>query len=187
MITLGILTALIVVVAPLVIFALGAKRGHVDRSRAVRLARIGRLWAVFPHQVSPDESASRRGLRYAVAIQAHTSIWREGQTPLPPAVYKGTGRPPKLLRRDEQSRPVSVQQAALDLPASIQATRVRSDPRRADAAAARRTRFERTPRIRSASGSGPEKNPPMRVVMPVTPRRSGSESMVRSDSISIPV
>jgi hypothetical protein len=56
-------------------------------------------------------------------MQAHTSIWGEGQAPLPPAVYQGTGRPPKLLRRDEQSRPVSVQQAALDLPASAWAQR----------------------------------------------------------------
>jgi hypothetical protein len=32
------------------------------------LVRVGRLWAVFPHQISRDESASRRGLRYAVAI-----------------------------------------------------------------------------------------------------------------------
>jgi hypothetical protein len=32
------------------------------------LVRVGRLWNVLPHQVSPDESASRRGMRYAVAI-----------------------------------------------------------------------------------------------------------------------
>jgi 4-amino-4-deoxy-L-arabinose transferase-like glycosyltransferase len=32
------------------------------------LVRIGRLWGVLPHQTSPDESASRRGQRYAVAI-----------------------------------------------------------------------------------------------------------------------
>jgi 4-amino-4-deoxy-L-arabinose transferase-like glycosyltransferase len=32
------------------------------------LARVGRLWAVLPHRVSPDESPSRQGLRYAVAI-----------------------------------------------------------------------------------------------------------------------
>ncbi len=32
------------------------------------LARIGRLWGVLPHQLSPDESPSRRGARYAVAV-----------------------------------------------------------------------------------------------------------------------
>jgi hypothetical protein len=32
------------------------------------LVRLGRLWNVLPHQTSPDESTSRRGLRFAVAI-----------------------------------------------------------------------------------------------------------------------
>ena len=32
------------------------------------LVRVGRLWGVLPHQLSLDESPTRRGLRYAVAI-----------------------------------------------------------------------------------------------------------------------
>ncbi|MEX2114745.1 MAG: hypothetical protein WD845_16250 [Pirellulales bacterium] len=32
------------------------------------LVRVGRLWAVLPHATSPHESASRRGMRYAVGI-----------------------------------------------------------------------------------------------------------------------
>jgi 4-amino-4-deoxy-L-arabinose transferase-like glycosyltransferase len=32
------------------------------------LVRVGRLWGVLPHQLSADESPSRRGLRYAVAV-----------------------------------------------------------------------------------------------------------------------
>jgi hypothetical protein len=32
------------------------------------LVRVGLLWSVLPHQLSADESPSRRGLRYAVAI-----------------------------------------------------------------------------------------------------------------------
>ncbi len=32
------------------------------------LVRVGRLWAVLPHQTSVNESPSRRGLRYSVAI-----------------------------------------------------------------------------------------------------------------------
>jgi SRSO17 transposase len=85
------------------------------------------------------------GLHYAVAIQAHTSVWREGQTPLSPAVYKGTGRPPKLLRRDEQRRPVSARQAALDLPASAW----RTVTWREGAAGPLRSRFARL-RVRPA-------------------------------------
>ncbi|MEX0676180.1 MAG: glycosyltransferase family 39 protein [Pirellulales bacterium] len=32
------------------------------------VVRVGRLWNVLPHQTSADESASRRGMRWAVAI-----------------------------------------------------------------------------------------------------------------------
>jgi SRSO17 transposase len=64
------------------------------------------------------EGVAALGLRYAVAIQAHTTVWPPGQAPLPPAAYQGTGRPPKLLRRDEQHQPVSVQQVMFALPAS---------------------------------------------------------------------
>jgi SRSO17 transposase len=100
---------------------------------------------VYGNDTRFREGVTALGLRYAVAIQAHTSIWREGQALLPPAVYKGTGRPPKLLRRDEQSRPVSVQQAALDLPASAW----RSVAWREGAAGPLRSRFARL-RVRPA-------------------------------------
>jgi predicted unusual protein kinase regulating ubiquinone biosynthesis (AarF/ABC1/UbiB family) len=44
LITLGIVTVLALVVTPLIVW-LGSRRGRIDGSRAVRLARIGRLWA----------------------------------------------------------------------------------------------------------------------------------------------
>jgi SRSO17 transposase len=58
------------------------------------------------------------GLRYAVGIQAPTTVWPEGAAPRPPQKYKGTGRPPKLLRRDPDHQPISVEQLARALPAS---------------------------------------------------------------------
>jgi SRSO17 transposase len=58
------------------------------------------------------------GLRYAVGIQAKTTVWPEGATPLPPQEYKGTGRPPKLLHRDQEHQPLPVEQLATTLPAS---------------------------------------------------------------------
>ena len=58
------------------------------------------------------------GLRYAVGIQAKTTVWSEGAAPLPPPKYKGTGRPPKLLRRDPDHQPLAVEQLAATLPAS---------------------------------------------------------------------
>ena len=59
------------------------------------------------------------GLRYAVGIQAKTTVWPEGAAPLPPLTYQGTGRPPKLLRRDADHQPLSVAQLAATLPASV--------------------------------------------------------------------
>lgn len=58
------------------------------------------------------------GLRYAVGIQAQTTVWPEGAAPLRPPEYQGTGRPRKLLRRDQDHQPLSVEQLATTLPAS---------------------------------------------------------------------
>ena len=57
------------------------------------------------------------GLKYVVGIQSSFSIWEPGKEPLAPLPRKPTGRPPRLLRRDADHHPVSVQQMALCLPA----------------------------------------------------------------------
>ncbi len=59
------------------------------------------------------------GLRYAVGIQSPTTVWPEGAAPRPPRKYPGTGRPAKLLRRDQDHQPLSVKQLATALPASV--------------------------------------------------------------------
>ena len=56
------------------------------------------------------------GLSYAAGIQPQTSVWREGEGPLPPKSFSGKGRPPKLMRRDEEHQPVSAKEIALSLP-----------------------------------------------------------------------
>jgi SRSO17 transposase len=56
------------------------------------------------------------GLRYVVGVLPATTVWPEGQAPLPPRPYSGRGQPPKLLRRDAEHRPVSVKAFALSLP-----------------------------------------------------------------------
>jgi len=56
------------------------------------------------------------GLSYAAGIQPQTSVWREGEGPLPPKSFSGNGRPPKLMRRDEEHQPVSAKELALSLP-----------------------------------------------------------------------
>jgi SRSO17 transposase len=56
------------------------------------------------------------GLSYVVGIQSSTSLWAPGTGPLPPKPWRGTGRPPSLIRRDDKHKPVSAKQMALALP-----------------------------------------------------------------------
>ncbi len=58
------------------------------------------------------------GLKYVVGVQSSFSVWEPGNEPLPPLPRKATGRPPRLLRRDRDHKPVSVKQMASLLPAS---------------------------------------------------------------------
>ena len=57
-------------------------------------------------------------LEYVVGVQSSMTVWEPGAAPLPPKRWKGQGRPPRLLRRDQKHQPVSVKQLALALPAS---------------------------------------------------------------------
>jgi SRSO17 transposase len=57
------------------------------------------------------------GLPYVAGIGPNTSAWPAGTGPLPAPPGRGIGRPPKLLRRDEQHQPISVKALALSLPA----------------------------------------------------------------------
>lgn len=56
-------------------------------------------------------------LEYVVGVQSSASAWEPGKEPLPAKPFKGTGRPPRLLRRGKGHQPVSVKQLALTLPA----------------------------------------------------------------------
>ena len=58
------------------------------------------------------------GLEYAVGVQSSTSVWPPGFAALPPKPRSTTGRPPKLLRRDERHQPLSVKELALCLSSS---------------------------------------------------------------------
>ena len=57
------------------------------------------------------------GLRYVAGIGPNTSIWSPGAGPLPPQRGRGSGRPPKLLRRNDQHQPIAATALALGLPA----------------------------------------------------------------------
>jgi len=56
------------------------------------------------------------GLIYAAGILSTTTVWPPGAGPLPAKPWSGRGRPPKLLRRDDKHRPLSVKALALSLP-----------------------------------------------------------------------
>jgi len=56
-------------------------------------------------------------MAYVMGIQSTTTVWKPGEEPKPPSARKGnTGRPRKLLRRNDKSQPVSVKELALSLP-----------------------------------------------------------------------
>jgi len=57
-------------------------------------------------------------LHYVVGVQASTTVWEPGVAPLPAKAWTGQGRPPRLLRRDPQHQPVSVEQLVKALSAS---------------------------------------------------------------------
>lgn len=60
---------------------------------------------------------SALGLPYMVGVQPTLSVWRPGDGPLPPKSWSGNGRPPSLLRRSPDHRPISAKALAEQLPA----------------------------------------------------------------------
>jgi SRSO17 transposase len=57
-------------------------------------------------------------LSYIVGIQSSTSLWSPGVGPLPAKAWSGRGRPPSLIRRDPERKPVAAKQLAQTLPES---------------------------------------------------------------------
>ena len=74
--------------------------------------------AGYGHDSQFRADLTELGLEYVVGVQSTTSVWEPGQQPLPAKKKKGRGRPPRLLRRDKQHQPVSVEQLARELPAA---------------------------------------------------------------------
>ena len=58
------------------------------------------------------------GFTYVVGIQSSTSLWPPGTAPLPPKQWSGRGRPPSLVRRHAEHKPLSAKQLAQALPDS---------------------------------------------------------------------
>ena len=57
------------------------------------------------------------GLSYVVGVQGSTAVWAPGTEPLLAKRWSGVGRKPKLLRRDDETKPVKLSELAKTLPA----------------------------------------------------------------------
>jgi len=57
-------------------------------------------------------------LPYVAGVQSSMTVWEPGQQPLPTKPRGKMGRPPRLLQRSAEHRPVSVKQLALSLPST---------------------------------------------------------------------
>jgi len=55
-------------------------------------------------------------LSYVLGVQSSLGVWPPGCGPLPPKPWSGTGRRPKLQRRDAEHQPVSAKDLAVTLP-----------------------------------------------------------------------
>lgn len=71
--------------------------------------------AAYGNDTDFRASLSELELRYVVGIQSSMSVWAPGTNPLPAKRWPGTGRPPRLLRRDRQHQPISVKELSLAL------------------------------------------------------------------------
>lgn len=64
------------------------------------------------------EAITELGLNYVLGVQSSTTVWKPGAEPLSKKKWKGTGRPPRLLQRNQEHSPESVKQVAMSLPAT---------------------------------------------------------------------
>ena len=55
-------------------------------------------------------------LDYALAVSSTTTVWALERQPLPPKPWKGKGRRPTRMRRDQTHQPITVEQLARELP-----------------------------------------------------------------------
>lgn len=62
------------------------------------------------------KALAARKLSYAMGVSAEVSVWPPGQQPLAAPAWSGRGRPPKLLRRSDTQRPLSVLELAKHQP-----------------------------------------------------------------------
>ena len=91
--------------------------GQIKMARAAGLPEgVVLMDAGYGNDTGLRAEITALGPRYVAGIGPNTSVWPPGAAPLPPQRRPGSGRPPKLLRRDEEHQPLSVKALALSLP-----------------------------------------------------------------------
>ena len=58
------------------------------------------------------------GLQYIVGVQSSLTVWERGKQPLPAKTRAKMGRPPRLLQRSADHKPIAVKQLAMSLPSA---------------------------------------------------------------------
>src|ERR1051326_851677 len=91
--------------------------GQIEAAHRAGL-ELGLILADAAYGDLPDfrDGLTALDLRYCVGVREPTTVWPEGEGPLPPKPYSGRGPRPKLLRRDETHRPISVKELAARWP-----------------------------------------------------------------------
>ena len=91
----------------------------LEQIKAARAARLPEgvvlMDAGYGNDTKLRTEITTLGMSYVAGIGPNTSAWPPGTGPLPAPPGKGIGRPPKLLRRDEQHQPTSIKALALGL------------------------------------------------------------------------
>ena len=94
----------------------------LDQIRAAVAANVapGIVLADAAYGINTDfrDGLTKLGLKYAVGVQSSMTVWEPGKQPLPAKPPGGTGRPPRLLQRTPDHRPIPVKELAAALPSS---------------------------------------------------------------------
>jgi SRSO17 transposase len=93
----------------------------LDQIRAAVAAQVTRgvVLADAAYGINTEfrEGVTQLELQYVVGVQSSLTVWEPGKQPLPAKPRGRMGRPPRLLQRSLDHRPVSVKQLAMSLPA----------------------------------------------------------------------
>jgi SRSO17 transposase len=65
------------------------------------------------------DALTEMGLSYVVGVQSSMAVWAPGTTPLPARPWSGRGRKTKLMRRDDDTKPIKAGDLAMTLPSKM--------------------------------------------------------------------